>query len=582
MEASRNGRKEIRWREWSTDAFDEAAKSEKLVLLDLFAPWCHWCHVMDRTTYSDSDVIRMINEKFVPVRVDIDGRPDISERYNRGGFPTTAFLSDRGESIWGATYVPPDDMKRIMKSVLASKASGEVDKVLERERMQFLDVSKALERKESADSTFVDSIFEDIFSTYDVQWGGFGGSQKFPHPDVIDLLLHKYLENQDAELSDAVVSTLDHMTDGLYDKVEGGVFRYSVTRDWKEPHYEKMLETNLGFLHNLVRAHQVLGQERFAKTARGVAKYLLGVLRDSKTGGFFSSQDADEDYYRSPSSERAHGTPPRVVRDIYSGWNCEAVSTFIEAGILLGEESWVDAGKAAWKYSVDHHWNPDLAMVRHRKGEELYLFEDQVFFLEALVSMIELAPPEDVEEMLDMGEAIVGGVSKSFVHPDGGYGDVMIRKDAVGELVEPRRSIVSNSKWARSSALFGVIAFKPERTDATREILLSFHPKQVQANGLFAAPYVLAWWTLEKGPQLVEIHGAMNKDVTSAPLWQEAKGAMSLGTIVMSARQVGPEIPRPSKPFAVICRSTGCSKEIDDPLTLFSKLREPRQVVSKD
>ena len=140
MEASRSAHREIGWREWSTEAFDEATKSDKLVLLDLFAPWCHWCHVMDKTTYSDSDIIRTINEKFVPVRVDIDRRPDISERYNRGGFPTTAFLSDRGESIWGGTYVPPDDMKRIMRSILDSKASGEVDQALERERMQFLDV----------------------------------------------------------------------------------------------------------------------------------------------------------------------------------------------------------------------------------------------------------------------------------------------------------------------------------------------------------------------------------------------------------------------------------------------------------
>jgi hypothetical protein len=177
--------------------------------------------------------------------------------------------------------------------------------------------------------------------------------------------------------------------------------------------------------------------------------------------------------------------------------------------------------------------------------------------------------------MLDMGEALIGGVSKAFVHPEGGYGDVMIREDAIGELVEPRRSIVSNSKWARSSALFGVITFKPERTDATRDILMSFHPKQVQANGLFAAPYVLAWRTLEIGPQLVEIHGAMDREMTNVPLWTEAKRSMNLGTTVMSARKVGPETPRPSKPFAVVCKSTGCSKEIADPRTLFSMLREP-------
>ena len=581
MDAAKNSRKEITWRDWSSDAFDEASKKNRLVLLDLFAPWCHWCHVMDETTYSDPDIIEEVNENFVPVRVDIDRRPDISERYNRGGFPTTAFLSDRGESIWGATYIPPDDMKRIIKSVLASKASGEVDQSLERERMQFLDVSKALEKKESADPAFVNATFEDIFSTYDVQWGGFGGNQKFPHPDVLDLLLYKYMEDEDDELKDAVISTLDHMTTGLYDKVEGGVFRYSVTRDWREPHFEKMLETNLGFLRNLVHANQVLGQDRFADTAKGVAKYLLGKLRDEETGALFSSQDADETYYRLSPAERAHKNPPKVVEDIYSGWNCEAVSTLIQAGVLLREREWIQAGKTAWKFVMEDLWNNDLGLVRHRKGEELYLFEDQATFFEALLSLIELSSEDDVEELLDLGERISSGVSRAFIHPDGGYGDVMIMKDAIGDLVEPRRSIVSNSKWARVSALFGVVTFKPERVDAARDILISFHPKQVQANGLFSASYVQAWWTLERGPQLVEVHGAADSDITEAQLWTEAKRALSLETIVMRNRKVGPMMPTAPKPFAVICRSTGCSKEIYDPSTLFSMLKGPTRVKSK-
>lgn len=581
MEVGRSAHKKIVWREWTTEAFDEAAKSDRLVLLDLFAPWCHWCHVMDRTTYSDSDIIRTINEKFVPVRVDIDRRPDISERYNRGGFPTTAFLSDRGESIWGATYIPPDDMKRVMQSILTSKGSGEVDQALEKERMQFLDVSKALARKESADSTFVESVFEDIFSTYDVQWGGFGGGQKFPHPDVVDLMIYRFMEDGERELSDAVSSTLDHMTDGIYDKIEGGLFRYSVTRDWKEPHYEKMLETNLGFLRNLVHAHEALKAERFVDTAKGIAKYLLGVLRDDETGGFFSSQDADENYYRLSQPRRARAAPPKVMKDIYSGWNSETVSTLVEAGVLLGEESWIDAGVRAWKFSVDHHWNPDLGLVRHKKGEELYLFEDQVSFIGALVTMIELASADELAGLLELGDALIGGVNKAFTHAEGGFGDIMIRKDAIGELVEPRRSIVSNAKWARLSALFSVIELEPGRTDAVRDILLSFHPKQVQANGLFAASYVLAWWTLEKGPQLVEIHGAAAEDLRNSPLWLEARRAMNPATIVMRAREVGPELPRPSKPFAVVCRSTGCSKEIEEPLALYSMLRGPAQVKSK-
>src|SRR4030042_2943599 len=107
---------EIRWNDWAKEVFEDARKSGRLVLLDLTASWCHWCHVMDSTTYSVPEVARLVNDNFVPVRGDIDRRPDVSERYNRSAFPTTAFLSDRGESGWGTPYFPPEDMVRIIGS----------------------------------------------------------------------------------------------------------------------------------------------------------------------------------------------------------------------------------------------------------------------------------------------------------------------------------------------------------------------------------------------------------------------------------------------------------------------------------
>ncbi len=161
----------IRWMDWSAEAFEEARRTRKLVLLDLSAQWCHWCHVMDETTYSTPNIIRMVNEEFIPVRVDIDRRPDISERYNKGGFPTTAFLSDRGEHIWGGTHISPDGMERILNAVLDAMDSGEIREALVRNRMQFLHTTRALVKSESADSEFVDAIFEYIFSLHDVEWG---------------------------------------------------------------------------------------------------------------------------------------------------------------------------------------------------------------------------------------------------------------------------------------------------------------------------------------------------------------------------------------------------------------------------
>src|SRR5213080_3789112 len=101
---------EINWQPWSPEAFERATGEDKPILLSISAVWCHWCHVMDETSYSDSRVIAAINERFVPVRVDNDRRPDVNARYNQGGWPTTAFLAPAGELLAGATYMPPEQM----------------------------------------------------------------------------------------------------------------------------------------------------------------------------------------------------------------------------------------------------------------------------------------------------------------------------------------------------------------------------------------------------------------------------------------------------------------------------------------
>jgi len=108
---------EIAWNEWSAQAFERAQREDKPVLLGISAVWCHWCHVMDETSYSDPAVIQVINDRFVPIRVDNDQRPDINARYNMGGWPTTAFLTPNGEVMAGMTYVPPDQMRDVLNQV---------------------------------------------------------------------------------------------------------------------------------------------------------------------------------------------------------------------------------------------------------------------------------------------------------------------------------------------------------------------------------------------------------------------------------------------------------------------------------
>ena len=108
---------EIDWMGWNADAFARAAAEDRPILLSISAVWCHWCHVMDETTYSDPGVIETINRRFVPIRVDNDKRPDINARYNMGGWPTTAFLAPNGRTLTGATYLPPAQMRRALDEI---------------------------------------------------------------------------------------------------------------------------------------------------------------------------------------------------------------------------------------------------------------------------------------------------------------------------------------------------------------------------------------------------------------------------------------------------------------------------------
>lgn len=551
----------IAWREWSTESFEEARKANKLVLLDLTATWCHWCHVMDEGTYSDPRVVEAINVNFVPIRVDIDRRPDISERYNRGGFPTIAFLSDRGESVWGATYIPPADMLRIIGSILRAKASGEIDQALERGRMHYLDLAKATERRTPVPPSDIEDLFEDMFTAYDVEHGGFGTEPKFPNPDMLDLLLMRYVSTSDDELGDAAVNTLEQMVEGLYDRAEAGLFRYSVTRDWSTPHYEKMLETNLGFLANILHAKMAIGGGGFDPLARGTAKYIIDVLHDPDSGGFYGSQDADEEYYKLDAAGRRGKSPPKVDRSIYAGWNAKAAATMLVAGAVLSDERFTDAGLKAWKFVSSRLWDPELRLVRHAEGQDLYLLEDQSAYLEALTTVVEMTGDR---KPLENADALIFGVDKAFAHEDGGYGDVMVSKpDAIGALDTPKRPLVDNSKLALGLMRLSAISHRADLMERARAVLESFTRKEVDSYGIFGASFVMARTVLDRGTITVDIHSDGTDKRAVTELWLSASSVCDPGTVVMMTKDTAAP-----KPFAIVCGASGCSDRISVPARL--------------
>src|SRR2546427_53388 len=321
-----NRASEINWHPWSQEAFDEARHTGRPILLSISAVWCHWCHVMDETTYSHPGVIDIINREYVPVRVDNDVRPDINQRYNMGGWPTTAFLTASGDILTGGTYLPPDQMASSLIRVADYYRANQTDiasRALEARKRAASGVARSVGELEPG---LVDTILDAVKSAYDPEYGGFGNAPKFPQADAILLLLEQSVLRSDDQLRQMAVHTLEQMTGGgTYDHVEGGFFRYSTTQDWSVPHFEKMLEDHAGLIEALALAGMT---DALDKTTG----YLDAVLRDQKTGLYAGSQDADEHYYAMDAEERKQTPPPYVDRRVYTSWNAALAVAYLDAG----------------------------------------------------------------------------------------------------------------------------------------------------------------------------------------------------------------------------------------------------------
>jgi len=304
----------VDWHEWSADAFDKAQRENKPVLLDVGAVWCHWCHVMDRESYENSEVARIINENFVAVKVDRDERPDVDSRYQaavqaisgQGGWPLTAFLTPDGRPFFGGTYFPPDDhmgrpgFKRVLLTLSAAYREKRGDVVESAEHvMSAIDQAESFTgRSGEISPAIADAMVKSAIQSFDTHNGGFGSAPKFPHPSILDLLIDYCGRTGDEQALKVVTTTLDHMArGGVYDQLAGGFHRYSVDERWVVPHFEKMSYDNSELLKNYVHAYQLTSDEFYAQVARDIIRWMDEWLSDRDRGGFYASQDADIDLH---------------------------------------------------------------------------------------------------------------------------------------------------------------------------------------------------------------------------------------------------------------------------------------------
>jgi uncharacterized protein len=306
----------IDWHEWSDEAFARAKAQDKPILLDIGAVWCHWCHVIDRESYENPTISKIINEHFVAIKVDRDERPDVDSRYQsaistisgQGGWPLTGFLLPDGKPFFGGTYFPPEDQmgrpgfRRVLLAVAESFKNKRTD--LERAAESLSDAVAQAETFTGAHGAFdagvVDSQVSSLTQLFDIRNGGFGRAPKFPHCSSLDLILecHQQAATSGADnvknlLAMAETTLVKMSRGGMYDQLAGGFHRYSVDEKWLVPHFEKMSYDNSELLKNYLHGWQVTQNPLLRQTAEGIITWVNEVLSDQHLGGFYASQDAD-------------------------------------------------------------------------------------------------------------------------------------------------------------------------------------------------------------------------------------------------------------------------------------------------
>jgi uncharacterized protein YyaL (SSP411 family) len=302
----------VDWYPWGDEALAKARAEDKPILLSIGYSACHWCHVMERESFEDVEIARLMNENFVSIKVDREQRPDLDHIYQlvvqlmgrSGGWPLTVFLMPDQRPFFAGTYFPPRDRYGLSGFPTVLRAIAEVYRAKRSDiEHQAAEVAGALTRTGAIgrpDSPvlgpdLLERTSRKLFARFDEQHGGFGARPKFPNTMCLDLLLRRALEEGDAEAGHRASLALTAMRKGgIWDHLGGGFHRYSTDERWLVPHFEKMLYDNALLLRLYTDAFRAFGDKAHAATARAIGRYLLAEMQ-SPGGGFYAAQDADSE-----------------------------------------------------------------------------------------------------------------------------------------------------------------------------------------------------------------------------------------------------------------------------------------------
>jgi hypothetical protein len=295
----------VNWYPWGPEAFARAAREDKPIFLSIGYSTCHWCHVMERESFESEEIARLVNQRFVAIKVDRERRPDVDEIYmtavqlltGRGGWPMSSFLTPEGKPFVGGTYFPPEHFAALLQRVDEAWHQQRGQLVQSAERVTAEVERLTASRGEAAEvgREALDRGAGEILRRHDAALGGFSPAPKFPHEPELLFLLDRGLRHGDQAAVAAAVASLDAMArGGIYDQVGGGFHRYSTDARWLVPHFEKMLYNQAHLSRAYVASYRLTGNFFHRRVARQTLDYVLREMT-AAGGAFYSATDADSE-----------------------------------------------------------------------------------------------------------------------------------------------------------------------------------------------------------------------------------------------------------------------------------------------
>jgi len=505
----------INWQDWDDDLFDRAREQKRMVILDLEAVWCHWCHVMEAKTYSHKDVAELINKHFIPVRVDADANPIIAARYGRWGWPATiVFDAEGNEIVKRRGYIPTIGMLSMLEAIIADPSPGP-SVFFEPEAVPTKEVALKIDYRRKLEDSF--------FDLYDGEFGGWGRIHKFVNSPATEYAFE--LGRTGKREHELMAKLTLHQGLKLIDPEWGGVYQYSDQKDWLSPHFEKIMFYQAENLRLYSLAYARWDNEAYLEAANSIIRYMDEFLLAPEQA-YYTSQDADLNdevdghvfFPLSNEQRRAMGMP-RVDTNIYArenGWMIRALLSYYN---VTGNHAILKRAKAIAGF-IGRNRSLKGGGFSHGSNDKHGPFlGDNLAMAQAFVALYQSTAERS---WLDKAGTTLSFIQRHFKNTDGGYNSAAVEPASRGVFSKPIRQIEENAGLARISNLLSHYTGDKARRDMAEHAMRYLAAPQLSEIFIFQPDILLADYELSRDPVHITVVGN-KKDKAAQELFAAAR-----------------------------------------------------------